>query len=610
MTETDRVEFARRANEATVSSMSATEIAKMDAGRLSDSILGLFVANDDGRLNTYENKQFISAFVGQVVPKSEAGKYVTADGYLSQEGLTRVRNAIFYKAYGSDMLLSRISESLDNDTKKITNALINLAPRTVEISNSIKAGVLYDYDISADITDAVEKFISLKRANQPVDDYLNQILMFDDGLSNEARYLLNVFSEYGSGKTGSVKKIVTYFNEVFNSIEALGDPKQVSLLGNLPQPKKLEILSNAYGRVETGGQEVFRSFIKDKPDKAEKIGQPSKQESGRAKGAETEIGQEALTNVQKLTGKHELLPESKGTSTQSKTVDEIINDIEAFTGVPIRTGRFRQKAHGIYKESGAVIRTRVSNDLPVISHELGHHIDKAFKLTELKTVKAYADKMKNPALNRRILSELEVMGKGTSPKNADMKYLRKEGLAEALRKFLSEPESLNDIVLDYIMDASDAKTRAFLTGLQKDILDIIHLPDAEALKKDISIGERRKARKEVRPSWKDRILTAWIDNYTPVRRLKEAIEAFTGEPLKSDDDFYTMAKIYRGGLEEKFTHDLEFGQTNLKGERVGKPMREILEPIKSNDEYSDFVNYMVARRAADYEDIIYEGDYK
>jgi hypothetical protein len=59
MTETDRVEFARRANEATVSSMSATEIAKMDAGRLSDSILGLFVANDDGRLNTYENKQFI-----------------------------------------------------------------------------------------------------------------------------------------------------------------------------------------------------------------------------------------------------------------------------------------------------------------------------------------------------------------------------------------------------------------------------------------------------------------------------------------------------------------------------------------------------------------------
>ena len=117
-TEVDRASFVKKANESSVASMSATETAKSDAEKLSNDILNLFYANEDGNINTRENKSFIEKFIGEVIPKNEQNKYITDKGNLSQEGLTRVRNAIFYKAYEDIYLMNKLAESLDNNTKK------------------------------------------------------------------------------------------------------------------------------------------------------------------------------------------------------------------------------------------------------------------------------------------------------------------------------------------------------------------------------------------------------------------------------------------------------------------------------------------------------------
>ena len=49
-TDVDRNEFVKKANEASVALMSSTETAKSDAERLTDRILGLFEASEDGTI--------------------------------------------------------------------------------------------------------------------------------------------------------------------------------------------------------------------------------------------------------------------------------------------------------------------------------------------------------------------------------------------------------------------------------------------------------------------------------------------------------------------------------------------------------------------------------
>jgi hypothetical protein len=54
------------------------------------------------------------------LPQTEQGAFVDAQGRLSSEGATRVRNAILAKAYGDSPILARIAESTHDDIRSIS----------------------------------------------------------------------------------------------------------------------------------------------------------------------------------------------------------------------------------------------------------------------------------------------------------------------------------------------------------------------------------------------------------------------------------------------------------------------------------------------------------
>ena len=179
VTDVDRVEFVRKANESTISSMSATEQARVDAEKLTKDILNLLVANDDGNLRSPDNKDFISAVVNRVFKNEDLNNVVNAEGNLSARGLERITNAIFYKAYGDVSLSVRLSESLDNDMKNATKVLLNIAPRVVSIKNDIQQGQLYNFDFSTDVASAVRLFEKCRNDNKTIEDYANQQSLFE-----------------------------------------------------------------------------------------------------------------------------------------------------------------------------------------------------------------------------------------------------------------------------------------------------------------------------------------------------------------------------------------------------------------------------------------------
>jgi hypothetical protein len=183
----DRAQFAREANEQSVAAMSAGEQARSDAQKLSGNLMGQFFPADDGQIVTPANREFIRSFMGDVVSPAERGRYVTGDGQISQEGITRVRNAVFARAYGETpegvAALQKLAESPDNNVRNITTAMLHKAGRFAAQKEAIASGSRYPLDITNDLAAALGKLSSLRDAGTTVDDYLKQGGLFGDDLT-------------------------------------------------------------------------------------------------------------------------------------------------------------------------------------------------------------------------------------------------------------------------------------------------------------------------------------------------------------------------------------------------------------------------------------------
>ncbi|MBE9400460.1 lytic transglycosylase domain-containing protein [Acinetobacter albensis] len=228
LTDTDRVQFSRLANESDVAQFSATERAVSDADRLPDS--SLLNINNDGNINLDQSMDFVRGFVDSL-PKSEQGSVITADGRLSQDGKRRIESALTQRAYGDSSLVARLSENLDDDSKTILNALLRAAPQLAQLGDLVKQGGRHSNTIAQDLAQAAQKLSDLKASGMRVDDYLNQGQLIDDGLAPGARDFLSVFDQ----NNRSAKAIGENIQSRIDEIESMGDPRQGSLFGDGPE---------------------------------------------------------------------------------------------------------------------------------------------------------------------------------------------------------------------------------------------------------------------------------------------------------------------------------------------------------------------------------------
>ena len=228
LTDTDRTQFAKLANESDVAQYSATERAVSDSDRLPDA--SLLKINNDGSINLDGSMDFVRGFVGSL-PKSEQGTVITGDGRLSQEGKRRIESAIMQRAYDDSGLVTRLSENLDDDSKAVLNALLRAAPQLAQLDSLVKQGGRHQNTLSKDLVQAAQKLSDLKANGMRVDDYLNQGQLIDDGLSPGARDFLNVFDQ----NKRSAKAIGENIQSKIDEIDAMGDPRQGSLFGDGPE---------------------------------------------------------------------------------------------------------------------------------------------------------------------------------------------------------------------------------------------------------------------------------------------------------------------------------------------------------------------------------------
>ncbi len=256
------VDVARAAilsNEGQALRMSALEQAKVDAERLGD--FRAFQFGEDGGLDLASNMGFIRGWVEQM-PTGQRAAIMDADGRLSAEGAGRLRNAILYRAYGDSPTLARLVEATDPGSRNIAAALTRVAPAVADAREAIARGDLYPMGLHDDLIAAVEKLEGLRRDGMSVDDWSKQIDAFGDGMSAEARLLVQ-FMDRNIRATRAISEGVFGF---YNRLLEAGNPKQGSMF-EASQPDKGRMLELAlagdapmYSRAQTETPEFNNWF--------------------------------------------------------------------------------------------------------------------------------------------------------------------------------------------------------------------------------------------------------------------------------------------------------------------------------------------------------------
>lgn len=111
------------------------------------------------------------------------------------------------------------------------------------------------------------------------------------------------------------------------------------------------------------------------------------------------------------------------------SLHEIVRGISKRLEIPMRKGRFRQRAAGVFKERAGVIRSKSLENLYTVLHETGHWLDKRYKLL-------WSGKGTPAPMQKELLG----LGQETSKPSYTSSQIRKEGIANFVRRWTTEAD--------------------------------------------------------------------------------------------------------------------------------------------------------------------------
>lgn len=237
-TPVDRAEFARQANASTVAAMSPSEQARSDANRI-DTMEDL-QPDEQGDFSGPASMPFVRRFMAKL-PATEQAGMIDASGRLSTAGYARVRNAVLARAYGNSPVLARLTESLDDNLRNVSKALLMAAPRVAQMREAIDAGARHDADLTPDILAAVEELSRIKEDGRSVADALAQAGLLGDQFSPETREILQFLAD----NIRRPRRIADFIGAALEALDAAGDPNQGSMFDDAAAPRRADLIEAA-----------------------------------------------------------------------------------------------------------------------------------------------------------------------------------------------------------------------------------------------------------------------------------------------------------------------------------------------------------------------------
>lgn len=255
MDNTDTRKLAIQSNQAPGLQMSDMEQAALDAERMRG--LEQIEISDTGDIPlTSRNMGAIKQTLAGYSTNELAGM-MAANGGLSQSGLRRLRNAILFSAYGKSDTLARLIESPDADMKNVGTALVRAAGKLSTVRTGIAdGGIPNEFDISSDLTAAVETLSGLRAEGKRLDEFLAQGDMFGGGLSPSERVIIQFLADNLRSAKTITEGLANYADRVLSTKNNSG-----GLFDDTPMPTKTEVLNNATKRITNERTANFQQSI-------------------------------------------------------------------------------------------------------------------------------------------------------------------------------------------------------------------------------------------------------------------------------------------------------------------------------------------------------------
>ena len=242
-TNVDAAAFAADSNQGGAAKMTKRDQAVADAKNLTPDTLAQLEVDESGNLFSAANMPFFRQFFRETVGQQELASLVNVeDGTLKQDGLERIRNAVFVAAYGdsesSMAAFERLAESINDDpAKNLSRALMSAAPQFARLEALIRDGVRHPVSIASEVAKAANIYATARDQRQTIADYLAQGQMIPDGATDLTRSILRLIE---ANKQSSFR-IAAGFRGHAQAVETLGDPRQGGLFGAEPVPTVEEV---------------------------------------------------------------------------------------------------------------------------------------------------------------------------------------------------------------------------------------------------------------------------------------------------------------------------------------------------------------------------------
>ena len=286
------------------------------------------------------------------------------------------------------------------------------------------------------------------------------------------------------------------------------------------------------------------------------------------------------------------------TTSAPEVIESLSFVVQAFGGkTPIRIGRFKHKALGIFKQKEEVIRVKAANDITTATHEVGHAIEKHV----FGWVKG--SPWKNPNVNSTIQKELSKLGHILYGETQPAAGYKREGFAEFVRLWVTNRAQ------------AERQAPEMFKWFQNEFLP--NYPGGQGALEGASRlarvwqeqGAQLRGRKSVagEPSLKENLETAvknlkrffsvqtHFEMLQPYDVLAREAEKKLGHKLAPSEDPYFTGKALRTTHDARVKYMVEKGMIDIAGNITGAPLQDIRALVK--DRRADFTTYLWAKRA-------------
>lgn len=292
-------------------------------------------------------------------------------------------------------------------------------------------------------------------------------------------------------------------------------------------------------------------------------------------------------------------------------IGDIVDFISNKFGVVISTGKVSGKTTGIYKEQSGNMRVRNSNDIPTVAFELGKHLNKTYKFTEMDSIGTLMKQIYYT--NSDIFNDFNAGSLGISKliSGADEQVLKAKNAAvsEFMREYLLNKdvakEKYPQFYADFVMRMSDEKV-----GKKTDVKNLdaaadminkyMSSPTSERI--DAMTVTNKQAKIAQTPTMTEsarKFYLDWVDSFNPIKNVMSYVKKVSGGDITGKRDAYTIAMNSLNATTIANYINTK-GMTDLDGNiNLGKSFIECVGNVKKKD-LNTFDRYLIIKHALEW----------